>query len=173
MKKENLPIIIAIALPILFIIIASALIFVPSILVDPQHNFIYTSDTTYSKYENIYTVVDGKISIKQNPYIDEYSKVSIYDVPKIYLYNVEDDTSKEISLEEAQKFDLDPGPSSPDGFYINYEYGHNGIFEIFGDSGNNRGWYITKGNAEKKIDAIHNERSYYYSNDFELIGWIK
>lgn len=42
MKKENLPVIIAIALPVLLILVVAAFVYIPNSIGRPQYNFIYT-----------------------------------------------------------------------------------------------------------------------------------
>lgn len=178
MKPNYIPLIIGISLPVIFISIISAVIFVPSFSIKPQHNFVYTiTDKYYSdgqEYQNTYTVKDERIvsepitSLASQKDIPEANKISA----PIYLYNMETRSSYQITLEQAQAYILDPGPSSPDGYTIMYEYGHDGIFELFGSSNENRGFFISKDNRKKKLNGIAIGEYYNYSN-FKFIGWIK
>lgn len=203
MKKENLPIFIAIGLPIFFVILISIIIFVPSLLIDPEYNFLYTHrDSSYYSYRENYSdlieygIVNNKITILNPDYLIKDEKVYTkniknlsddvsgnFDVtnlkeideemlPGIFLYDFESETSKKISLSEAMKLNLDSGPSSPDGYIVSYKNDHSGIFEIFGSSNNNRGWYVNKGNSGKKIDGLLNDDG-YYNYGLKFIGWIK
>lgn len=175
MQTKNLPIIIGIALPILFIVIISAVVFVPSLFVKPQHNFIYTQENSYNYYnqgyKNTYKIENEHITLQQMPVREKETYVG--DMPTIYLYDVKLNTSHEISLDEAKNLSLDAGPSSPDGYAVNYKTSHEGIFGLFGSSSNNNGYYVTKGNGSKKLDALANSGYNYYSGAFKLIGWVK
>lgn len=182
MKTKNLPLIVGIALPIILIAIISLVIFLPSLSVKPAHDFIYTSgDANYDGYSRYYrnsvqVGKDGRIVLKENPipnnpqnYLNEYIKA---DTPTLYRYDVRTASSHQISLTEAQALVLDPGPSSPDGYTIQYDYGHDGLFELFGSGNRDSGLYIGKGSAKKGLTGMA-EQGRYYSNNFNLVGWIK
>lgn len=180
MQNKNIPLIIGIALPILFIAIVAVVIFIPSMSVKPQYNFLYSTDGdrySYGEiYKNSFIVQNGKITKKAVPVpanigIPKESFVYKGDEPEIYLYDVKENTSRKISFEEAQKLNLDSGPSSPDGYTIKFDYSNNGILEIFGSDGNNSGYFISKGNGVKKLNGL--VQNYYWENNFKLIGWIK
>ena len=132
--KKNLPLIIGLALPILFIIIIAIVVYLPSNFVNPQHNFIY-KEQSYDSYRNDVVIVGDKVSLaptnitEKGIVADPYLQVKDY--PKIYLYDFSKNASYEISLEEAQKFSVAKGPSSPDGYSIERNYNHRGIFKIF------------------------------------------
>lgn len=177
--KNNIPLIIGIALPIVLIGIVSLFIFIPKASVNPSHNFIYTleneSGYRYDQlYKNTYSLKGEKIALEQLPALPpEYKDYSYKgETPTLYLYNVEAETSTEITFEEAQKLSLVPGPSSPDGYTVSYDYGHNGVFELFGSNNENTGYFISKGTAKKKLTAFA-VSEYYGMGSFRLIGWIK
>jgi len=171
--KKNLPLIIGLALPILFIIIIAIVVYLPSNFVNPQHNFIY-KEQSYDSYRNDVVIVGDKVSLaptnitEKGIVADPYLQVKDY--PKIYLYDFSKNASYEISLEEAQKFSVAKGPSSPDGYSIERNYNHSGIFEIFGSYEDNSGYFITSPDgAKRKLTGIQGE--YYY--DLDIIGWVK
>ena len=177
--KKNLPLVIGIALPIVFITIISFIVFLPSSFVNHAHNIIYTEGDEYSydyQFRNIYKIIDGKIVSVANPNIKvvegDYYDRTLKDAPKIYFYDVEKDASYEITLEQAQKYNLVAGPSSPDGYNITKKYTHNGIFEIFGSSDSGEKYYIVSANGNsKQITGIKNTQGYY--GQINIIGWIK
>ena len=178
MKAKNIPILIGIALPFLFIIIIAAMVYLPSISVKPQYNFLYTSSETRVRFDGemsiySYGVREGKLVTKQNP--KRYpEQVLLDEKPTLYVYDVKANASREISFDEAQKLSLDAGPTSPDGYTVTYKYGHNGIFELFGSDTNKNGYFITKGNGAKKLTGFGNLGRYWgYEGAFEIIGWIK
>jgi hypothetical protein len=186
MKTNNLPLIVGISLPLVFIVIISAVVFLPSFFVKPQYDFVYTTtDQTYGYYgyeqgyKNNYRVDNGKIVLEPVQVIIDPSlkkDLIVYkgDMPPLYRYDVKNNTSHEISLKEAQILSFDPGPSSPDGYTVIFENRNDGIFEVFGSNNNNSGLFISKGNAKKRLDGLVNNNQYYwYQGNFKLIGWIK
>lgn len=176
MQTKNLPIIIGITLPILFIVIISAVVFIPTLFVKPQYNFIYTSENSYNYnnqiYKNTYKIDNEHIVLvpqSLKPY-----EISTGDAPTLYLYDVKLNTSHQISIDEAKNLSIDAGPSSPDGYAINYKTSNEGIFGLFGSNSNNNGYYVTKNNGSKRLDALANTGYSYYNNgSFKLIGWVK
>lgn len=176
MKTNYLPLIIGISLPVIFIVIISIVIFVPSFSIKPQHNFMYTTKDTYysdgQEYKNNYTIKDGRVVSEPILSLTPQKNTSQAKTSPIYFYNMETRSSHQITLEQAQEYSVDPGPSSPDGYTIIYEYGHDGIFELFGSSNENRGHFISKDNRKKKLNGIVLDEYYSYT-DFEFIGWIK
>ncbi len=171
MNPKNAPIIVAIAMPIVFIIAVAIFIYIPKANINPQHDFIYTTRdySYYGSYKNDFTVVNGKVTLK--PIQNLQDRKDVTDMPILYRYDISEDTTHQITFAEAQGLSLDPGPSSPDGYGVSYDYSHDGIFEIFGSSRDNRGVFITKGNAKKKLSLGTNDS--YYSSSFRLIGWVK
>ncbi|HEY4478629.1 MAG TPA: hypothetical protein VI775_02195 [Candidatus Paceibacterota bacterium] len=153
MKKENITLIIGIALPIIFIIIISLVIYLPSLSINPKYDFIYSINDN-----NYYYIKDENDKEIKKTY---------------YLYDIENNTSHKIESVDIEKYSLDPGPSSPDGYTVSYGYDNNGIFEIFGSNSNRNGYYISKGNARKRLGGLNPNQQYYYNGSFELIGWIK
>jgi hypothetical protein len=182
--KKNLPLVVGIALPVVFVIVISIVLFVPSFFIKPQHDFLYTTDEreyyyNYNpEYQNTYEVENGSIVVVPNTVNSNSNSNSDSDIPlkgetpTLYRYDIETNTSHQITLEEAKNLSLDPGPSSPDGYAVSYHYGHDGIFELFGSDNDNNGHYISKGNARKRLATLSGDtyRSYGY---FKLIGWIK
>jgi hypothetical protein len=97
--------------------------------------------------------------------------IELRDAPKLYYYSVTENTSREISLEDAQKLILVAGPSSPDGYNVKYEYNNDGIFELFGGS-RDSGYVITKGAGRKNLSGMDTIENYYGGEEFLLIGWV-
>lgn len=176
-----MPLIIAISLPIVFIVILALTVFVPAASINPQYDFIYTTEQdrySYAKetvYENRYQVTDGKltqVSVNLNRSEDErvLARTEFREAPTLYRYDVKEDSSKEITFEEAQALDIDRGPSSPEGYTVKYEYNSDGIFELFG-SNRGSGFYMVKGSGKKQLPGLVGDR--YYGDQINVIGWIK
>jgi hypothetical protein len=177
--KKNLPLIIGIALPILFILVISLVIFLPSMSIKPAHNFLYTNENPNNygydnRYKNTYEVDSvghiGLISVpvRNNP----YNEPIVYkgDTPPLYLYDVQADTTRQVSLDEANAMQYVRGPSSPDGYTVTYSRSNDGILEIFGSS-RDEGYMITKGNGQKRLSGL--QTTQYYYGDLNLVGWVK
>ncbi len=163
--KKNLPLIIGLALPIIFIIIIAIVVYLPTNFVNPKHNFVYL-DQSYGSYLTDIVVVEDKITSVPSGSVDMYAKKS----PKIYLYDFSKNASYEITLEEAKQLSVTKGPASPDGYSIERNYNHSGIFEIFGSYEDNSGYFITSPEGSKrKLTGIQGE--YYY--ELNIIGWVK
>ena len=181
MNNKNLPLIVGIALPVVFIIIISVVIYLPALFVNPAHNFLYSISTDYYAYNQGYA---NTFSVKNNHLVlvpsqqltrvgDVYKDTAFRaDMPPLYEYDLKTDTSHEISFEEASKLTLDPGPSSPDGYQVKYEYNNDGVFELFGSSGTRNSFYISKGSSQKRLSGLSGNQSWYEGN-FKLIGWEK
>ena len=189
--KKNISLIVGILLPIIFIIVIAVILYLPQLAVNPTHDFIYTLEDRYGSdvgYNHTYDIEGDEIVLKKlsregfessrasvpiniiNTSTDESEIVA----PDLYYYDVENHRSNQISLEEAKSYAVVPGPTSPDGYVIEYNSGNYGIFELFGSSRDSRGYYIRQsdGAGSEKLTSIAGDRGYYYRN-LKLIGWIK
>ncbi len=171
------------ALPLVFIIVISIVIFTPSLFIRPMHDFVYTEergDYYNRQYQNTYKVENDRIALDPIPVTTK--EVIVYEngspkkelAPKLYRYTVKTNSVRQIDFDEAKNLMLDPGPSSPDGYTISYQYGHSGIFELFGSNGNDNGYFISKGSGKKRLSGLVGDNyRYSYQGNFKLIGWIK
>ena len=86
---KNIPLLIGITLPIIFILIISVVIFTPSLFIKPQYNFLYSNNDSYYydyRYSNTYTVENNRLSLSPLP---ATSGVTYKDGnPPLYLYDV-------------------------------------------------------------------------------------
>jgi len=183
MNIKNLPLVIGIALPLVFIVVISLFVFLPSFFISPQHNFVYSSFDDYyygynQAYLNTYKVENGTISlqpvlVRDAEGVITNSEKPVAEMPILYIYDMSTHSSHQITFEEAKKLSLDPGPSSPDGYTVGYRYGHDGIFELFGSNNNNNGLFVSKGTSQKKLSGMADGNQYWYQGNFRLIGWVK
>ncbi len=165
---KNIPLLIGIALPVIFILAILIIIFTPSFFIKPQYNFLYLDSNLefyypkyYTNYSNTYVVVGNRLSLSPFPVIQGvlYKEGNI----PMYLYDVKSNSIRQVDWNEAKNFNIDPGPSSPDGYIVKYQY--NEVFELFG-SGKNFGYTIFKDNRSKKLNGLD-------SINFKFIGWVK
>jgi hypothetical protein len=174
---NNIPLLIGITLPIVFILVISVVVFAPSLFIEPQYNFLYSSSDSYyydynNRYSNTYVVENNRLLLSPLPKTVGVTYKS--ENPPLYLYDVKKNSSHQIDWDEAKNLNIDPGPSSPDGYVVNYQYSNDGIFGIFGSSSNQNGYVISKGNGSKKLNGLnYSGYSYYNSGNLKFIGWIK
>ncbi len=167
---------VGVSVPLVLLIILAVAVYVPNFFVKPQYNFIYSTISNvdyyynYYYYENLYKVIDNKIA---------YSPVSLpantegratYKAPQLFLYDVKTHRVSEISFETAQKLSLDGSTVSLDGYFIEYNYDHSGIFELFGSDSRNSGYYMSNGKASAPLNGINAPTT--RSNGVKFIGWV-
>ncbi len=197
MKKENLPLIVAIGLPILLIIIVALFALLPKYLSKPEYKFVYTEDigsryyafgnnicTIYRKY---YELDSANKIIMKDFYVSPFSDApeedlkkpcngfptAFKDAPDLYLYDFVTDTSSKIAPESVGQHTIVSEKESPDGFQVAYRYGHNGIFELFGSSNDRSGIYLIKNGPIRTLNLETTDESAYGSRDFRFIGWVR
>jgi hypothetical protein len=170
MKPNNLVFAVGIALPILLIGALFAVIYLPSLNVKPAYDFVYSSEGEYygpyRQYKNSYEVKGGRLVIRENSFPED--AVPYEDAPRLYRYTVADDTVREISFEETAQFSLEPGPSSPDGYIVSYEYRGSGSFFPFGGSSSG-GYFVKKDNASKRLTAMSRDQ---FDRNMTFLGWV-
>lgn len=200
--KNNLVVIIAFLLPVLFVVGVMVSIYMPFSSVSTKYNFIYaTCDSLGGYYYDCtsyinrrYDVVDGKLVIKD--FSQKYNSngsendPSAYQVvvpdgvtlPKtdqemndrIFLHDTETNQSREITKEEAKTLSLNSFLSSPDGVSVSggYNGGGCGLFFVFGCGRSTYEYYLMKGNIKSKLNLISTKDQYYYPESFKFIGWV-
>jgi hypothetical protein len=181
MKTKNLPLIVGIALPILFIVIISVIIFVPQMYIQPKYDFIYVDENppyTDMPESSTYQVVDQYV-VEQSA---SSTSASTSDMIKkknpygstLYLYDVKTNTSRVLTYEQARSYKLNPNPTSPDGYIVKYEYGNDGVMDIFGNgSRDTSGYYVENDSGMKKLTGLVYNNMYYYRAYFRFLGWVK
>ena len=164
-KKKNIPLIIALSIPILMVILITISIYVPTLFVKPKFDFIYSVENTYC-YHRKHSVQDERVVFSEVSNKKENDICRNNQQPRLYYYDVQSFTSKEITLEEAQEYRLDCRRHSQDGFEIVSGDRSFDIFFISGSSYYDK--YLKKGAYSRRI---HLENHHYY--DFRFLGWIK
>lgn len=153
------------SIPIAIITIAAAVIYVPRLMANPAHDFIYSVCEEYS-CKNRYAV-DSAGYITETP--PESSEVRYGDGPvQLRYYDVSAEATHSLTLDEARRYRLDTSSKSPDGYTLIRE-SSGGNFLFWG--GRDTGWYLRDGAKKKKIELSPNES--YYSQNIEFLGWVK
>lgn len=169
--KKNFTLIAGISIPILMVVVIALSIYLPSLFgVQPGFSFLYQSGGNYyGKWD--YIVSNGRLTreeiIRKND-LDYYNpKVSD---PKLYIYDVSKNASREISFEDAQNLQINSNILSPDGFELSYGSNGDGVFPLFfGGSRDYNSRYLKGHGIAKKINLQYPTGNSY---DFSFIGWI-
>ncbi|MBI2096597.1 MAG: hypothetical protein HYT40_00345 [Candidatus Sungbacteria bacterium] len=177
--KQNLPLAIGIAIPILMILFVVGSIYLPGIFIHPQYNFLYVSNSYpyYGDYGYVkfYTVDNGKL-IQHEPQPPAADSKSLYrnpppTEPQLYLYDVKKDSSSPISYDDARGLSLDQSTQSPDGFRIDQGSRDYGFFPFF--MGGNRDYnarYLMGHGVSRKLNL--QVSGYSYDTNFKFLGWV-
>ncbi len=164
-KKKNVPLVIALSIPVLMILLIAVSIYLPVLFVKPGIDFIYSHGGDYCSRDK-YSVRDEKIvenAVKEN---SKNHGCGYQGEVKLYYYDVQRDTAREITFEEAKNYQLDNHSKSLDGFEV---VPGNQSFDILFFSGSSYyDKYLKKGAFSRKLNI---GKAYYYS--FKFIGWIK
>lgn len=173
-SKKNLPLLVALAIPLLMVLGLAAAVYLPSLGKSPTYNFLYVSGSgvAYPGYKDyVYAVKDGRL-VKQvlaptdsPPYYKVQPEES-----QLYIYDVKTNLSHEISFEEAAKLNLDPSNESPDGYQV-ARGGYTGGFLFFDGRSDYEHWYLKGHNRSRQLN-LKLVGSGYYDN-FKFLGWIK
>ncbi|KND50268.1 MAG: hypothetical protein AB202_03545 [Parcubacteria bacterium C7867-007] len=181
MNKEHvqyLPLAVGILLPILFIIFVIGYSSYLTQSVRPAHDFIYTqkdSNSYSTVYQYSYSVNNGRI-VRNDMNISTSSLRNqvLVEAPKLYRYDVQNDTAQEVSYAEVQNISVVSGPSSPDGYSVAWKRSSSGLLgSLSGSSSDESGYFISKGDASKKLEGVNQQNAYFSSYGFEVVGWIK
>ncbi|NOR86685.1 MAG: hypothetical protein GQ527_03660 [Bacteroidales bacterium] len=162
MKRENLSIYIAFAIPVFMVILVLLSIYLPGIFMKPKNTFLYVISHSYGMQAE-YIVEDGKV-IENDKYVleaDSFIAVNNFK-PKIYFYDVDLGEARELTFKEAIKFDLDPSLKSSDGFgftYNSYFVGSTFYKELL----------LKNSYTSKKVNIPESE----INLNFIFLGWVK
>lgn len=182
MNKQKWPLYIALAVPVLMIVLVAVFIYLPGVGQHPKYNFVYMSGSniySYSYGYQDYQVSGGKL-VKNPPPPDltpPGSPKSFYTpdsaLPHFYFYDVGKNSAMEISFEQAEMYKLDSSNSSPDNYTIERGNGGGGDF-IFGSSGGDyNSWFIKGHNRSVKLNLKLTGSTQYYSDNFRFLGWVE
>jgi hypothetical protein len=164
-KKNSLPIILAVLIPIIMIILVSASIYVPRLYVRPAVDFLYSAQVDYCGYDP-YGVENGKLV--QLPDTRKAGYGSCTAKVKFFIYNVIADKSEPITQEAAQGLSLDPDPRSPDGFEVMGSENNGDYFPFYWSSGDYYSKYLKGKGISRKINLPDDVSGY----EFHFLGWI-
>lgn len=163
--KKNLPLILAIAIPVAMILFVAGSIYLPKLFFKPTVNFLYVVNDGYAGESRYYVVGDQL-----------FNRQSVADRRKteavLYIYDVATNQSRRVSYQETQNLKLDPNRISPDGFEIVSGNNTDAPFP-FGDSAwrDYNVWYIIGHGARWEL-TVRGRDFGGYQNAFRFLGWI-
>ena len=132
-KKKNIPLIVALSIPVLMIVLIAVSIYLPGLMIKPPKvNFVYSIGGDYC-YQNRYSVQNGKIVEIEIKKPENNNLCRNYLDARLFYYDVQHNSPREISFAEAAGITLDNSLKSADGFEI---VSGNDSFDIFFFSGN-------------------------------------
>ncbi len=172
-NKNNLPLYIALSVPVLMIVLVAAFIYLPAIGHKPEYNFLYTSGANfYYPYggEPQYQVSGNHLIQNSKPTTTPAGIIMPDNIrPRLYVYDVDKNTTTEISFQQAQSYQLSSGNTSPDGYII--EQGNssgNGGLLFGGVPEDYNSWFIKGHNRGQKLNLQLNGE-----NNFQFLGWME
>jgi hypothetical protein len=182
--KDNLALVVGIALPVLLVIVFGIATVIPKITVpDPQYDMIYTTDNyDYSSQIKGTVHFDVKDNKLRATFRDNQNQ-SYRNIPRIYYFDVSKGSIREMTLdvpgdlkdgqeleiEEAENYKLSKESLSPDGYRYDNRYRGHGDFFFMGGSGYSYGGSIRKESRAVKIPAHDGPRSY---GSMRFMGWV-
>ncbi len=183
--KENLVLVIGLALPVLLIVLFFAATVTPKMYSTPPQYEVLFSVQDYG-YQNKpdYTIdfnVKNQqlmVKVKKTDSKDNYynsKKLMAYDAKNEVMREITIDTSQfsdgaEILLAETNNMTIDTAMVAPDGYVMeNQHYGNNGLVGGLFGGGRNNGYRLKKGSVGYKINTLQNN---YYYDQLHFIGWV-
>jgi hypothetical protein len=184
--KKNLPLIVALTLPLLVTLGVVFYVQFSKNSIQPQYDLLYAvNNNDYSNYSNdyYYIVVNNKLQQTETRTRNLPNQVETplpdSEKPLLYLFDFETETNRSITFEEAiGKGLVKTGNTSPEGYAIQYSYGdYNFIADIVGTNRSNRGWIITDNSVKKFIeltDGLHDQYGGWYGRgNVSILGWVE
>lgn len=170
MKKENIPLLLGLFIPVVLIFFVGVSIYVPTLLTQPKYNFIYVAGGDYYLLDG-FAVQNNKVIKRDINYPPNYSTQRPPIEPKLFLCNVRTNTSTEVSFEEAQKLRLSSDPMSPDGFEVSSGSDNYSIFSLLTSRSSIYGEKYIRGHGISKRLNLRTEEAVWYHN-FRFMGWV-
>lgn len=165
-RKTNQPsrlkdLILLFAIPAGITVFAVVVVYTPRLFANPKYDFIYSVCSNYD-CANDYTV-------DSSGYISEHSLDRDYyrGISMLRYYTAKDNATRNLTLEEAKRFQLNTSSKSLDGYSLTKENTESG-FLFWGSS--DSGWYLKNGAKKKEVELSANDS--LYSQDIKFLGWI-
>jgi len=184
--KEHLLVVGALSLPLLFIAAVTLIVYLPVWLINPQYDFVYISCDANRYYAEVscedflaskYQVVDGRLTVKEIDYTRDQNRNGEPDFAqsyreRIFLYDTDRDTSREITLDEIVTFTVTPLRTAPDGVTLTSGYGADGadFIPLFSFRSHAYTWQLEHEGYRQTINLADNPRDYV--SEIHFVGWV-
>lgn len=172
--RQNASLIAGILIPVAMLLFVAATAVLPGMLMHPEYNFLYvTGDDHFRPKQGRLRQIQRYSVEKEKLVLSEPTAdvVQDYNAPrnaKLYVHDVANNRSREISDEEAQRLDLDPRKLSPDGYSIVQNY-QGGLISLFAPVQDRNGRYLVGAWLSKKLN-LETTSAYV---QVRVLGWIK
>lgn len=150
------------AVPVGIALFAAIAVYGPSLFAHPKYDFIYSVCGSYScKYD---FKVDGSGHVVEH----SSNRDSYNDVAALVYYDATNNSTRNLTSEEAQQYQLDTSSRSPDGYSLTREESSGGFLFWTSD---NAGWYLKDGVKKKHVELSMSGP--YYSREVTFLGWVR
>jgi len=182
--KENLVLVLAFSIPLIFIIIVVIIVYLPAKLIYSDYEFAYVQCSGYFAYSceditNYYRVTDGKISISEydEDMNIESNKITVthkrsensydrFSTFKFFIYNTKTDESRAVNIDELKELSFFDEDVSPDGYSVVDEYvGSHDVFPFYFSS-SHYGIFLKNNKNRREIVLDGGSR------DIDFLGWV-
>lgn len=177
---------VGIGLPVLFIVALFAFVALPGMFgAKPSVDFVFAikGEGYYQGFVSCeYLVEEGKIT--RVPVRHDYAQIpekhpNKVDVvcdnnnsPELYEYSADTKALRAMTFAEAQKLNLDVGPTSSDGFMVRTRIQQYDIFDVLGAHENRPTLEIVKDGRTRETVELPVKDFYYYEDRVDFVGWI-
>lgn len=162
-NKKNVSAIIGLSVPVVLIFLVIIAIYVPRAFAPaPRYNFIF--GVGVFDYKKV-SVQDGHLIVNDSvaPAPSSYTRPL-----RLFLYDVKNDTIREISVEEAQRFYLDTNRKSPDGYLLERDVRSYDVISYIFSNHDYYSWYLVGHGTSRKTNLSETADLW----GFEFYGWI-
>ena len=167
-KKTHIrDIVLLVSIPVGLALLAAAYVYVPRLLASPKHDFVFAKCSEYICTDS-YEVSSGGTIRYVEPVRESLSSNNL---TKLYYYDVSADSTKLISLDQANRYQVNTASRSADGYTLEYQSGSRGGFLLFYQEGQS-GWYLKNGMLQKSA-TLQNSDSYSSDREIQFLGWIE
>lgn len=153
------------AVPIAVAIFAAAVIYIPRLFANPKYDFIYSICEDYRCSDRYWVDISGYIvhDSSSSSSLNRYDRATA----SLRYYDSANDSTRSLTLEEAQQYRLNTSSRSPDGYTLSRESSSGGF--LFWDD-YTEGWYFKNGVRKKRVELANNGS--YYTRDVTFLGWV-
>ena len=171
-NRKNIPLYIALAIPVVMIIAIAAFIYLPGATKQPKYNFLYmTGSNVYGYGSQQYVVSAGHLTQNPQPLpVPVTNYIPPQNDAHFYIYNVSTNQATEVSLAQAQSYTLSSNNTSPDGYTVQQGNSGGGDF-LFGSGPNDyNNWFLNGYNRSRKLNIQTGSPNVPYN--FQFLGWV-